>query len=97
MIPTYLSVFLFVDVLFAATGGLLIAVVVISRHAMSAPTMENVAPNLLLAHAPLNGEPAPSRSFTGVCGPDMISQRCPSRCQLNLLNLCDFGTGLDPE
>ncbi|KAL8640135.1 MAG: hypothetical protein Q9228_002917 [Teloschistes exilis] len=55
MLPTYLSVFLFVDVLFAATGGLLVAVVVISRHAISAPTMENVAPNLLLAHAPLNG------------------------------------------
>lgn len=57
MLPTYLSIFLLVDVLFAATGGLLVAVVVISRHAMSAPTTENVAPNLLLAHSPLNGEP----------------------------------------
>lgn len=85
------------DVLFAATGGLLVAVVVISRHAMSAPTMENVAPNLLLAHAPLNGEPASSRSFTGVCGPDMIVQRCLGRCRLDLLNLRDFGTGTDPE
>lgn len=56
MPPLYLCVFLLADALFAATGGLLVAVVLISKSAMTAPTMDNVAPNLLLAHAPLNSE-----------------------------------------
>ncbi|KAL8800423.1 MAG: hypothetical protein Q9200_007246 [Gallowayella weberi] len=55
MPPLYLSVFLLADCLFVATGGLLVAVVLISKKAMMTPTKENVAPNLLLAHAPLNG------------------------------------------
>ena len=56
MPPLYLCIFLLADALFTITGGLLIAVVLISKKAMVAPTMETVAPNLLLAHAPLNGE-----------------------------------------
>ncbi|KAI4273049.1 MAG: hypothetical protein LQ337_004893 [Flavoplaca oasis] len=54
MLPLYLCIFLLADVMFAATGGLLIAVVLISKRDMVAPTTETVAPNLLLAHAPLN-------------------------------------------
>lgn len=56
MLPLYLCIFLLADVMFAATGGLLIAVVLISKRDMVAPTTETVAPNLLLAHAPLNSE-----------------------------------------
>ncbi|KAL8721884.1 MAG: hypothetical protein Q9225_001520 [Loekoesia sp. 1 TL-2023] len=55
MLPKYLLSFLLADALFAATGGLLVAVVFISKSAMSAPNTKNVAPNLLLAHTPLNG------------------------------------------
>ncbi|KAL8900176.1 MAG: hypothetical protein Q9192_001219 [Flavoplaca navasiana] len=54
MPPLYLCIFLLADILFAATGGLLVAVVLISKRDMVAPTAETVAPNLLLAHAPLN-------------------------------------------
>ena len=59
MLPKYLVAFLLADILFAATGGLLVAVVYISKRAMSAPNTVNVAPNLLLAHTPLNGTSAP--------------------------------------
>ncbi|KAL8773506.1 MAG: hypothetical protein Q9209_001610 [Squamulea sp. 1 TL-2023] len=55
MPPLYLCVFLLASALFAATGGVLIAVVLISKSAMVTPTTENIAPNLLLAHAPLDG------------------------------------------
>ncbi|KAL8998971.1 MAG: hypothetical protein Q9169_002077 [Polycauliona sp. 2 TL-2023] len=54
MPPLYLCVFLLADALLAGTGGLLIAVVLISKRDMVVPTTETVAPNLLLAHAPLN-------------------------------------------
>ena len=55
MLPPYLSVFLVADVVFAATGGLLVAVVLVSKHAMGSLTTDTVASNLLLANAPLNG------------------------------------------
>ncbi|KAL8872179.1 MAG: hypothetical protein Q9174_002148 [Haloplaca sp. 1 TL-2023] len=55
MLPPYLSVFLVADVAFAATGGLLVAVVLVSKHAMASLTTDTVASNLLLANAPLSG------------------------------------------
>lgn len=69
MPPLYLCVFLLANALFAATGGLLIAVVLISKAAMKAPTIDNVAPNLLLAHAPLNSE-SPDQHLLGKVAPD---------------------------
>lgn len=56
MIAKYLLPFLVANALLAATGGLLVAVVLVSKNAMLEPTAKDVAPNLLLAHAPLNGE-----------------------------------------
>ncbi|KAL8941174.1 MAG: hypothetical protein Q9216_002403 [Gyalolechia sp. 2 TL-2023] len=55
MLPKYLFSFLLADALFAATGALLVAVILLSKSAMNVPTPENVAPNLLLSHTPLNG------------------------------------------
>lgn len=56
MLQKYLISFLLADALFVATGALLVTVVFISKSAMNAPTTENVAPNLLLSHTPLNGK-----------------------------------------
>lgn len=55
MFAKYLLSFLLADALFVATGALLVTVVFLSKNAMNAPTTENVAPNLLLSHTPLNG------------------------------------------
>ncbi|KAL8716125.1 MAG: hypothetical protein Q9220_000030 [cf. Caloplaca sp. 1 TL-2023] len=55
MIPIYLVSFLVADALFVATGGLLVAVALLSRSSMSAPTTDTVARSVLLSHAPLNG------------------------------------------
>jgi len=49
-----LLVFIALDFLFAACGGLLLAVVMVTRASQqSAPTISNVAQNLLLDHCPL--------------------------------------------
>ncbi|KAI4186074.1 MAG: hypothetical protein LQ346_005765 [Caloplaca aetnensis] len=54
MVAKYLLPFLVANGLFAATGGLLVAVILISKAAMNVATTTNVTPNLLLSHAPLN-------------------------------------------
>jgi hypothetical protein len=52
-----LLVFIALDFLFAACGGLLLAVVLVTRASQqSAPTISNVAQNLLLDHCPLIGK-----------------------------------------
>ncbi|KAL8654354.1 MAG: hypothetical protein Q9210_001549 [Variospora velana] len=55
MLPKYIFPYLVADTLFVATGGLLVAVILMSKSVMNVPTTDDVAPNLLLAHAPLNG------------------------------------------
>lgn len=51
-----LLAFLVADGLFAASGGLLVAVVMITKNIMHHPrTLSNVASNLLLTNTPLNG------------------------------------------
>lgn len=56
MVNKILLVFLVQDFLFLASGGLLIGVVFITKAAMaSAPTMDNVAANMLLMQTPLSG------------------------------------------
>lgn len=56
MVAKYLLPFLVANGLFAATGGLLVAVILISKAAMNVATTTNVTPNLLLSHAPLNSK-----------------------------------------
>lgn len=56
----YLLPFLVANGLFAATGGLLVAVILLSKAVMNVATTKNVTPNLLLAHAPLNSKLRPS-------------------------------------
>jgi hypothetical protein len=52
-----LLVFIILNFLFAACGGLLLAVVLMTRSsAQAAPTISNVAQNLLLDHCPLIGK-----------------------------------------
>lgn len=92
----YLSTFLFADTLFAATGGLLVAVVLISKHAMNALDTATVAPNLLLAHAPLNGKPSSSYYLRAPIGL-IYRQRCPGRRWLGLSHLHCFYTRTSPD
>jgi hypothetical protein len=52
-----LLVFIILNFLFAACGGLLLAVVLMTRSSVqAAPTISNVAQNLLLDHCPLIGK-----------------------------------------
>ncbi|KAL9014968.1 MAG: hypothetical protein Q9173_000399 [Seirophora scorigena] len=55
MLPRYILPYLVADALFVATGGLLVAVILMSKSEMNVPTTDDVAPHLLLAHAPLKG------------------------------------------
>lgn len=56
MLSRYVLPYLVADALFVATGGLLLAVILMSKSEMNVPTTDDVTPHLLLAHAPLNGE-----------------------------------------
>lgn len=52
-----LLVFILLNFLFAGCGGLLLAVVLVTRNAQqSTQTISNVAQNLLLNHCPLIGK-----------------------------------------
>ncbi|KAI4091512.1 MAG: hypothetical protein LQ344_004068 [Seirophora lacunosa] len=55
MLSRYVLPYLVADALFVATGGLLLAVILMSKSEMNVPTTDDVTPHLLLAHAPLNG------------------------------------------
>jgi hypothetical protein len=62
-----LLVFIALNFLFVACGGLLLAVVLVTRAAQqSAPTISNVAQNLLLDHCPLIGK-MPCPGFFNLC------------------------------
>jgi hypothetical protein len=57
MVNKILLVFIALNFLFVACGGLLLAVVLMTRtSAQAAPTISNVAQNLLLDHCPLIGK-----------------------------------------
>src|SRR5271170_1362238 len=59
-----LLVFIILNFLFVACGGLLLAVVLMTRNsAQAAPTISNVAQNLLLDHCPLIGKISYRRAF----------------------------------
>lgn len=56
MVDKVLSFFLVADLLFAGTGGLILGFTVFQQaHMKAAPTVSNVAANLILAHTPLTG------------------------------------------
>lgn len=99
MLPKYIFPYLFADTLFVATGGLLVAVILISKSAMNVPTTDDVAPNLLLAHAPLNGELS-SLYNIHVRGRLKLKSnlwRCLGRCWPYLRHLRDFLASARPR
>ena len=56
MVNKVLFTFLIADLLFAGTGGLILGFTLFERaHMTAAPTVSNVAVNLILAHTPLTG------------------------------------------
>ena len=69
MVDTVLVPFLVADGLFAGTGGILIAVVFITRSSMKMPTSQSVASDLLLNQAPLNGK-------SGFVGLWILTRQC---------------------
>jgi CHASE3 domain sensor protein len=59
-----LLVFIVLNLLFAACGGLLLATILVSRSAQQATqTVSNVAQNLLMNHCPLISKTSHSSSF----------------------------------
>lgn len=56
MVNKILLSFLALDFLFAATGGLLIGTVFLTKAAMANQTKTNVAANMLLMQTPLTGK-----------------------------------------
>lgn len=56
MVDKILLTFLAANLLFAGTGGLILGFTLFERaHMTAAPTVSNVAVNLILAHTPLTG------------------------------------------
>ena len=74
-----LIVFILLNFLFAACGGLLLAVVLVTRNAQqSSQTISNVAQNLLLNHCPLIGKQMCLRS-SSVRSPRLFGSRWNQR------------------
>jgi hypothetical protein len=87
MVNKILLVFIALNFLFAACGGLLLAVVLMTRTSMqAAPTISNVAQNLLLDHCPLIGKISYRR---GPCIYMLTVSLCSrwSQCHLHLCHL----------
>lgn len=78
MVNKILLVFLLQDVLFLASGGLLIGVVFVTKAAMAnQPTTNNVAANMLLMQTPLTGMP----TFLGLLRQRLIFLSCRRHCR----------------
>jgi hypothetical protein len=81
-----LLVFIALNFLFVACGGLLLAVVLVTRASQqSAQTISNVAQNLLLEHCPMIGKISCPRSVD-MCSPCLSCSRW-SQCHLHLCHL----------
>jgi hypothetical protein len=87
-----LLVFIALNLLFAACGGLLLAVVLMTRtSAQAAPTISNVAQNLLMDHCPLIGKISCRRALIYML---TVSLFCSywNQCHLHLCHLYPLHT-----